>query len=170
LNRFPAAVQLPLRGGLSVWIGDTRMEWMLVPFKRYADFSGRSRRMEYWMYQVFTLMIYVVCGGIMLAGLPWSQMSETGTNYDPNAMPGPAFWVGMTLAVLWYLFTFIPDIAVTVRRFHDQDLSGWMYLLRFIPYVGGLVVLVFMCIDGHRQANRFGSDPKDDSFDAGVFS
>lgn len=145
------------------------MEWMFVPFKRYADFSGRSRRMEYWMYQVFTLMVYVVCFGIMMAGLPWSQMGQASPNYDPNAAPGPVFWVGVTMAALWYLFTFIPDIAVTVRRFHDQDQSGWMYLLRFIPYVGGIVVLVFMFIDGQRQDNRFGRDPKND-LDSDIFS
>lgn len=130
------------------------MEWMFVPFKRYADFEGRSRRMEYWMYQVFTMLVYVVCFIIMMAGLPWREMDS------PTAEPGPVFWVGIALAVLWYLFTFIPDIAVTVRRFHDQDLSGWMYLIRFIPYLGGLVVMVFMFIDGQRYTNRFGTDPK----------
>ncbi len=145
------------------------MEWMLVPFKRYAEFTGRSRRMEYWMYQLFTVMIYLVCGGIMLAGMPWSEMSQTSPNYDPNAIPGPVFWIGLALAGLWYLFTFVPDIAVTVRRFHDQDQSGWMYLLRFIPYVGGIVVMVFMFIDGQRRDNRFGRDPKND-WDSDVFS
>ncbi len=145
------------------------MEWMIVPFRRYADFSGRSRRIEYWAYQVFTMMIYLVCFGIMLAGLPWSEMSGAGSNYNPDTMPGPLFWIGVTLAALWYLFTFIPDIAVTVRRFHDQDQSGWMYLLRFIPYVGGIVVMVFMFIDGQRQDNRFGRDPKND-LNTDVFS
>ena len=135
------------------------MEWMLLPYQRYAEFSGRSRRMEYWMYQVFTLMVYVVCFGIMMAGLPWSQMGQASPNYDPNAAPGPVFWVGVTMAALWYLFTFIPDIAVTVRRFHDQDLSGWFYLLRFVPYIGGIVLIVFMCIQGTKGENRFGFDP-----------
>ena len=113
------------------------MDWMILPFKRYADFEGRSRRMEYWMYQVFTLLVYVVCAMVMLAGFPWREIES------PNAEPMPLFWVGVGLAVLWYLFTFIPDIAVTVRRFHDQDQSGWMYLLKFIPYIGWIVVVVF---------------------------
>jgi uncharacterized membrane protein YhaH (DUF805 family) len=131
------------------------MEWMLLPFRRYADFEGRSRRMEYWMYQVFTMLVYLVFMMIMLAGMPWSEMDT-----NPNAEPGPVFWVGFSLMVLWFFFTFIPDIAVTVRRFHDQDLSGWMYLLRLIPYLGPLVVMVFMFIDGQRYENRFGHDPK----------
>jgi uncharacterized membrane protein YhaH (DUF805 family) len=128
---------------------------MILPFKRYADFEGRSRRMEYWMYQVFTMMVYLVLGMIMLAGLPWREMDT-----NPDAAPGPVFWVGLGSMVLWYAFTFVPDIAVTVRRFHDQDQSGWMYLLRFIPYLGGIVVMVFMFIDGQRFQNQFGPDPK----------
>jgi uncharacterized membrane protein YhaH (DUF805 family) len=140
------------------------MEWMILPFKRYADFEGRSRRMEYWMYQVFTMMVYAVFGMIMLAGLPWREMDT-----NPDAVPGPVFWVGLALMVLWYMFTFVPDIAVTVQRFHDQDQSGWMYLLRFIPYLGGIVVMVFMFIDGQRFQNQFGPDPKGVG-DVGVFN
>lgn len=135
------------------------MEWMIVPFRRYADFNGRSRRMEYWMYQVFTAMVYVVCLGIMAAGLPWDEMGKGG---NPEALPGPVFWIGLVLTVLWYVFTFVPDIAVTVRRFHDQDLSGWLYLIRFIPYLGWIVVAIFMFIDGQRYENKFGYDPKSD--------
>ncbi|MEO5705997.1 MAG: DUF805 domain-containing protein [Alteraurantiacibacter sp.] len=136
------------------------MEWMFVPFKRYADFNGRSRRMEYWMYQVFTTLVFVAFVGIAVIGLPWDQMVKSGANYDPDALPGPIFWLGLVLTVLWYLFTFIPDIAVTVRRFHDQDLSGWLYLIRFIPYIGWIVVAVFMFIDGQRGENKYGLAPK----------
>lgn len=139
------------------------MEWMILPFKRYADFEGRSRRMEYWMYQVFTMLVYLGCLMILLAGMPWGQAQS------PNAEPGPLFWLGFGLAVLWYFITFIPDIAVTVRRFHDQDQSGWMYLLRFIPSIGWIVVMVFMFIDGQRFTNRFGPDPKGVG-DVNVFS
>lgn len=133
------------------------MEWMILPLKRYADFSGRSQRMEYWMYQLMWSLVMTVCLIVLFAGLPWGELEK------PDVEPGPLFWVGAVLAVLWYLFTFIPDIAVTVRRFHDQDQSGWMYLLKFIPYLGWLVVFVFMCIDGQRFENRFGTDPKDPS-------
>jgi uncharacterized membrane protein YhaH (DUF805 family) len=61
---------------------------------------------------------------------------------------------------LYALAIFIPSLAVQVRRFHDQDKSGWFVLLGFIPYVGGLIVLVFMCLDGTKGKNRFGEDPK----------
>lgn len=54
----------------------------------------------------------------------------------------------------------IPSLAVQVRRFHDLDKSGWFILLNFIPYIGSIIVLVFMCMDGTRGPNRFGDDPK----------
>ena len=122
------------------------MEWMLMPLKRYADFSGRSRRKEYWMFTLFTFLVGIVAGvlGILLGGT-----SEAG----PNGI----FFVLVGIPILALL---IPSIAVTVRRFHDQDKSGWFYLLALIPYVGGIIVLVFMCLEGTRGPNRFGPDPK----------
>lgn len=134
------------------------MEWMLLPLKRYADFSGRSRRREYWMYallQTIVLGLLVILIGAGAAG--------------DGGEPGALFYLGMGLVVLWILGTSVPSVAVGVRRFHDQDKSGWLYLLSFIPYVGGIILLVFMCIDGTRGPNRFGSDPKDGNM-ADVFA
>ena len=131
------------------------MDWMILPYQRYFDFSGRSQRKEYWMFQLFYVLVILVCAAIMLAGVPWGQTE------DPAAKPGPLFWLGLALIVLYLLGSAIPHIAVTVRRFHDQDQSGWFYLLNFIPYIGGIVVFVFMCIEGTRGPNRYGPDPKD---------
>ena len=69
--------------------------------------------------------------------------------------------IGAGLMSLFILAGIIPSIAVTVRRLHDQNLSGWMYLLGFIPYVGGIVLIVFMCLEGTKGENRFGPDPMD---------
>jgi uncharacterized membrane protein YhaH (DUF805 family) len=71
------------------------------------------------------------------------------------------FWLGIVILGVFFLGTFIPSLAVQVRRFHDQDKSGWFILLNFVPYVGGLIVFVFMCLEGTRGPNRFGADPKD---------
>lgn len=125
------------------------MDWMLMPYRRYADFSGRSQRKEYWMFMLLFLIVYAVGFTIMLGG---------GFGGD---QPGPLFWVGGVLVGLFVIASFIPSIAVQVRRFHDQDKSGWFVLLNFVPYVGGIIVLVFMCIEGTRGPNRFGPDPKD---------
>lgn len=72
---------------------------------------------------------------------------------------------GLVLIVIFffYLGNFIPNIAIAVRRFHDQNQSGWMYLLAFIPYLGRPIILIFMCIDGTHGENRFGEDPLGES-------
>ena len=65
------------------------------------------------------------------------------------------------LTTIFFLGIIVPSIAVQVRRFHDQDKSGWFVLLSLIPFIGGLAVLVFMFLEGTRGPNRFGPDPKD---------
>lgn len=120
------------------------MDWMTLPLKRYADFSGRSRRKEYWMF-VLGVFIAAIVIGIIEGILGLNQM--VGGTYGP-------------LTLLLFLAVIIPGIAVQVRRFHDQDKSGWFVLLGLIPLLGGLIVLVFMCLEGTRGPNRFGPDPK----------
>lgn len=128
------------------------MDWMLMPLRRYADFSGRSRRKEYWMYALFITLITIAlfCVAALLGG-GLAGMAESG-----------GMFAGTSLALfgIFWLAIIVPSIAVTVRRFHDQDKSGWFVLLNFIPYVGGLIVLVFMFLEGTRGPNRFGPDPK----------
>lgn len=128
------------------------MDWMLMPLRRYADFSGRSRRKEYWMFvlgvtavTILLLMLALVMGG----GL--EGMAQGG-----GLFAGPM----MILFALLWLAVIVPSIAVQVRRFHDQDKSGWFVLINLIPYIGGLIVLVFMFLEGTRGPNRFGPDPK----------
>ena len=121
------------------------MEWMLMPLKRYADFSGRSRRKEYWMFLLGVFIAAIVIG-IVEGVLGLSGM--VGGVYGP-----------LTLILL--LGIIIPGIAVQVRRFHDQDKSGWFVLLGLIPFVGGLIVLVFMCLEGTKGPNRFGETEKE---------
>lgn len=139
------------------------LDWMLKPYRRYADFSGRSQRKEYWMFALFTTIVALLLVAIMFAGMP--AVDEYGTPGDPSMM----FYVGIGLLILFGVGSIVPSIAVQVRRFHDQDKSGWFVLLGFIPYVGGLIVFVFMCLDGTSGSNRFGDDPKDPT-NADVFS
>ncbi len=142
------------------------MEWMLMPLRRYADFSGRSRRKEYWMFALLNFIIYTVLYVIMLSAMGPSlteamMQAEAGMEpVQPSAgmMAGVGI-VGMILGI-YSLAVFIPSLAVMVRRFHDQDKSGWFVLLAFIPLIGGIILLVFMCLEGTRGDNRFGPDPK----------
>lgn len=80
----------------------------------------------------------------------------------------PLFWIGFLLLGVYALGSFIPSLAVQVRRYHDQDKSGWFILLGLIPYVGGIIALIFMCIEGTRGPNRYGPDPRD-PYNADVF-
>ncbi len=141
------------------------MDWMLMPLRRYADFEGRSRRMEFWMFQLLNLIVVAVLCVPIFASIPWTALS------DPNAIaaeatPGPLLWVGAGLLVIWSLGVLIPSIAVTVRRLHDRDMSGWWYLgfivAQMIPFVGwiaSIAFLVLMVLPGTPGSNRFGPDP-----------
>ena len=127
------------------------MEWMLLPLKRYADFQGRSRRKEYWMFALGVVIVAIVLSiieGILIIEGIQSESGNIGGAYGP-------------LSAIFLLAIIVPAIAVQVRRFHDQDKSGWWVLLGLIPLLGGIVVLVFMCLEGTRGPNRFGPDPKD---------
>lgn len=126
------------------------MNWMLMPLRRYADFSGRSQRKEYWMFMLGIIVAAIIVG-IIEGILGLSGM--VGGVYGP-------------LAVLLVLGMFIPALACQVRRFHDQDKSGWFVLLSLIPFIGGLIVLVFMCLEGTKGPNRFGEDPKGNAAEA----
>ena len=125
------------------------MDWLLMPLRRYADFQGRSRRKEYWMFALGILIAYVILA-VLAAML-------VGSSPDPDNPLGGA----MAIPILLFVAAiFIPSLAVQVRRFHDQDKSGWMVLLGLIPFVGGVILLVFMCLEGTAGPNRFGPDPK----------
>ena len=121
------------------------LEYAMMPLKRYTDFAGRSRRKEYWSFVLGTFIVAIILSIIeRIVGLS----GMVGGIYGP-------------LTTLLILGLIIPGIAVQVRRFHDQDKSGWFVLLSLIPFIGALIVLVFMFIEGTKGPNRFGPDPKD---------
>ena len=142
------------------------MDWMLMPLRRYADFSGRSRRKEYWMFVLFTILVYAAFIVLfMVGGGATGMFGQTG---DAPEL-GVIAWLVIALFVIFALIIFIPALAVIVRRLHDQDKSGWFILLQFIPYIGGIIILIFMCIEGTKGENRYGPDPKGENI-ADVFA
>jgi uncharacterized membrane protein YhaH (DUF805 family) len=144
------------------------LDWMILPLKRYADFRGRSRRKEFWAFVLLNVIVYAALIAIMF-GTGFSAASLAGADpTNPFAIYGSLFSGTGILLLIWGLAVLIPNIAVSVRRLHDRDLSGWWYLAffiaNFIPYINGLssiAFLVVMCLDGTRGPNRFGPDPKD---------
>jgi uncharacterized membrane protein YhaH (DUF805 family) len=146
--------------------GENEMDWMLMPLRRYAEFDGRSRRMEYWMFALFTLIVYLVLGALMMAG--GFDLDAISQGVEPEF--GMLFWLGAGLLGLFALAILVPSIAVGVRRLHDRDMSGWWYLgfivLGMIPYIGFIATLAFLVImflPGTNGPNRYGDDPKDPS-------
>lgn len=121
------------------------MEWMLMPVRRYADFSGRSRRKEFWMFQLGIFLLYIAV--LVLAAI-LGAISETLSG------------IVMIIFAIAMLGLIIPSLAVAVRRLHDQDKSGWMLLLGLIPLIGSIILLVFYCTDGTPGPNQYGPDPK----------
>jgi uncharacterized membrane protein YhaH (DUF805 family) len=131
------------------------MEWMLMPYRRYAEFSGRSQRKEYWMFELLILIVYAVCFALITMGAP------TVDPYTGQMSGGSALaTIGSALLGLFALGTIIPALAVSVRRLHDTDKSGWWILIALVPLVGAIVLLVFYVTDGTPGTNRFGPDPK----------
>lgn len=112
------------------------MEWMFMPLKRYADFSGRSRRMEFWMWQLFQLLVYVVVVVLAMA-LGGGAMMMMGSGADPASLvaAGGAMMIVIMLYLLYCLAVFVPSIAVAVRRLHDTNRTGWWVLAPLAPYV-----------------------------------
>jgi uncharacterized membrane protein YhaH (DUF805 family) len=127
------------------------MHWMLLPLRRYAEFSGRSRRKEYWMFWLLNMLIGLFVLLVFAVGY-YADMSQS----EMDSWLMPMVW----LAGLWSLATLVPGIAVTIRRLHDTDRSGWSILFGFIPIIGGFILLYFYVQDGTPGPNRFGPDPK----------
>ncbi|MEH8157907.1 DUF805 domain-containing protein [Aeromonas veronii] len=114
------------------------MNWYISVLKRYAVFSGRARRTEYWM--------FVLCNVIVMLLLGMVDKLIGGDNELISSI--------YSLAVL------LPSLAVAARRLHDTDRSAWWLLLGLIPIIGTLVLIYFMVCNGQQGPNRFGDDPK----------
>ena len=120
------------------------MNWYLKALNQYADFNGRARRKEYWMFFLFNMVFAVLALLIDIAA---------GT---ANLDSGSGVFQGIySLAVL------IPGLAVGVRRLHDVGKSGWMLLIALIPIIGAIWLLVLMVTDSKEGTNKWGENPKD---------
>jgi len=120
------------------------MSYYKAAFKKYAAFTGRARRKEYWMFFLFN-MIFAIVASIIDRILH--------TTYYRN-------YYGL-FYTLYGLAVIIPSLAITVRRLHDINKAGTWIFISLIPIVGGIWLLILMCTEGTRGPNRFGDDPKD---------
>lgn len=144
------------------------MQWMFLPFRRYFDFQGRSRRLEYWLFMLLNFVVFIA---LFLVAL--------GTRGDPAAfavdtddpLAGYRMLTGGLgiLVVVWWLVTIIPIISVSVRRLHDREMTGWWYLgfivLSIVPLIGFLAAIAYivvMALPGTPGPNKYGPSPKEE--------
>ncbi|WP_439183191.1 DUF805 domain-containing protein [Carboxylicivirga taeanensis] len=118
------------------------MNWFIAALKKYADFSGRARRKEYWMFVVFYALFSFAAA--IIDGL---LISMAGIYFTP-------------VLTLFALSMVIPTLAVSVRRMHDIGKSGAMILVSFIPIIGGIWFLIMAATEGTAGENQYGQDPK----------
>jgi uncharacterized membrane protein YhaH (DUF805 family) len=122
------------------------MEWYRMVWQKYAQFDGRSRRKEYWMFTLINFLVYVALIACILVAYFAAQSTAAGI----------AFGV---ICCLYGLAAIIPGLAVTVRRLHDIGRTGWWLLICLVPG-GGLVIFVFSVLEGTPGPNGYGPDPK----------
>ena len=120
------------------------MNWYLKCLKQYADFSGRARRQEYWMFVLFNMIFAIVA--IIIDNVVGTESPELGYGVFNG---------------LYTLAVFIPGVAVAVRRLHDVGKSGWMFFIGLIPLVGTIWLSVLMVKDSQQGTNKWGENPKE---------
>ncbi|MDY0191692.1 MAG: DUF805 domain-containing protein [Desulfuromonas sp.] len=113
------------------------MNWYIAVLKNYAGFSGRARRTEYWMFFLISFIVSVLLGAV------------------EGVLGSPGI-----LSSLYSLAVLIPGLAVSVRRLHDTNRSGWWLLIGLIPIIGAIVLIIFMVQDSNMSANQYGPNPK----------
>ena len=124
------------------------MEWYLKVMRdNYANFSGRARRREYWMYVLVQSIIMI---GLMILD------SILGLDFE---LQGISLGYGYLYSI-GGIVHFIPSLAVLVRRLHDVGKLGWFYFIGLIPLIGAIWLLILFCTEGQKQDNKWGPDPK----------
>ncbi|MCL1495798.1 MAG: DUF805 domain-containing protein [Pseudanabaena sp. Salubria-1] len=116
------------------------MEWYFLALRKYKDFDGRSKRNEYWYFVLFNFLITLVLGiidGVLRLTLPGSGFGLLGGLYS--------------LAIL------VPAVAAGIRRLHDTGRSGWWLLIAFVPFVGAIVLIVFLASESQPERNQYDS-------------
>lgn len=116
------------------------MDYYFAVLKKYADFSGRATRSEYWYFVLFNFLISFAISFIGVLGVNSSIVSG--------------------LSLLYAVAVIVPAFAVMFRRLHDTNHSGWWWLIAGIPVIGWIIFTVFMVTDSDPAVNKYGPNPK----------
>jgi uncharacterized membrane protein YhaH (DUF805 family) len=118
------------------------MNWYFLVLKKYAVFSGRARRKEYWYFMLFNIIATIVLA--FGDGLLGTFDPETGIGF---------------LGLIYALGVMLPGIGVTIRRLHDTNRTGWWLLLILIPLIGPVILLIFTVLNSDPGENQYGPNP-----------
>ena len=114
------------------------MNWYFEVLKKYAVFSGRARRKEYWFFVLFNII------AVLLAGVIDNVLGSSGV-----------------ISSIYGLAVFLPGLALAIRRLHDTGRSGWWMLISFLPLIGFIVLIIFFVQDSQPGTNQYGPNPKE---------
>jgi len=121
-------------------------------FRKYATFSGRASRSEFWWVALLFAVFYTVL--LVLA----TALGDVGAPAD-QVEPGPVSLVLFIAEIVVWLATLVPWLALSVRRLHDANISGLVCVSLLVPYIGGLVLAIFALLPSNPQGSRFDADP-----------
>jgi len=114
------------------------MNWYIEAWKKYAVFNGRAGRQEYWYFVLFNILAYILLS--IIAGVIGK--------------------IGASLLSLYVVAAFLPGMAASIRRLHDTNRSGWWLLITAVPFVGPIVLLVFLAQESYAVENQHGPMPR----------
>jgi uncharacterized membrane protein YhaH (DUF805 family) len=130
---------------------------MFQPLMKYAEFSGRARRAEYWLFSLFISLVYMaLIITLTVSGAAAVAASNSGSPPESN----PVGAIALIVFCIFALAMFIPSLAVSFRRLHDIDKGAAWILAYLVPIVGPLIILVMCLLDGTPGPNKYGQDPK----------
>ena len=117
------------------------MNYYSICLSKFADFSGRARRREYWTFALVNCLIALL---LLILGLAFGEDSPASN----------------IMVTIFYLIMLVPNLSVSVRRLHDIGKSGWWLFIGLIPLVGSLLLLVWSLMDSEPGENQYGENPK----------
>lgn len=118
------------------------MNYYSICLSKFADFSGRARRREYWTFALVNGLIALI---LLILGLAFGEDSPASN----------------IMVTIFYLIMLVPNLSVSVRRLHDIGKSGWYMFLSLIPLIGGLILLIWSLMDSEPGENQYGKNPKE---------
>lgn len=117
------------------------MNYYSICLSKFADFSGRARRREYWTFALVNGLIALI---LLILGLAFGEDSPASN----------------IMVTIFYLIMLVPNLSVSVRHLHDIGKSGWWLFIGFIPLIGSLLLLVWSLMDSEPGENQYGENPK----------